>query len=95
MTQNRWNSDKNNCKNKDNSGDGAKLIEKAEAYADNKPEWASGILEPPMSEAAASINMAAAGKAAAATGGIVLAIIVITRLIRCIPPLWPLQASPV
>ena len=90
----RW--DDRNCNDKDNSGDGAKLVEKAQAYVDNEPKWASGILEPPMSEAAASINMAAAGKAAVATGKIVFAIIVITRIIRfIIPALWPLEASPV
>ncbi len=85
----RWDSKKNNCNDKGDGG--GEVIEKARAYADNKPEWASGKLEPPISK----MDLDAAAKTVGATGGLVLAAIIISRIIRCFPPLWPTQASPI
>ncbi|MCP3871903.1 MAG: DUF4150 domain-containing protein [Desulfobacteraceae bacterium] len=45
-----WKSKKSQCDKKSGDGDGSgEVIERAEAYANNKPEYGSGILEPPKS----------------------------------------------
>ncbi len=81
--------DKNNCDNM--GGDGLKPL-KAREYANNTPELGPGKPIEPASEPSLYPTVA---KVAAGAGIAVVAIIVITRLIRCIPPLLPLQLSPV
>lgn len=90
----KW--DEKDCDNK-----GPPLPAKAREYADQAPELGPNKpLEPvtaPISPAPTSpaISGEAIAKGAAVTSGIVVTIIIITRIIRLIPPLWPLQLSPI
>lgn len=67
----------------------------ADEYAEQVPELGPNkpILPTPIQRSAA--YMEAIAKALGVSVGTAIAIVVITRLIRLIPPLWPLQASPI
>ena len=77
----RW--DKNKC------GDDDDLPPNARQYAKQKPELGPG--KPTVPESAGPSWTGAAAK----TGGVILTLIIISRIIRLFPPLLPLEASPI
>jgi hypothetical protein len=76
----RW--DDNNCDDND-------LPPNARQYAEQLPELGPGKPTGP------DPNGSSWASSAAEAGGLVVIIIVISRIIRMIPPLWPTQASPI
>lgn len=88
----RW--DKNDCDNK-----GPPLPAKAREYAAQEPQLGPGApVEPTVAAASSSASSSAVDTIATTLGvgaGVAIGIVVVTRLIRLIPPLWPLQLSPI
>jgi hypothetical protein len=90
----KWNDD--DCDNK-----GPPLPAKAREYATQEPELGPGKplepVTPPVSPAPASpaISGEDVAKGLVITGGVVTTIVIISRIVRLFPPLWPLQLSPI
>lgn len=86
--------DNNDC---DNKGGGSGLPSLAKEYAEQMPVYGpSTPLKPILASTAPLVSISGQDIAAAlgVSTTIVVTVIAISRIIRLLPPLWPLQASP-
>lgn len=67
----------------------------ADLYAEQVPALGPGKPIMPTAPSASALDMDALGKALGVSGGVAIGIVVISRIIRCFPPLLPLQLSPI
>ncbi|GBC62133.1 hypothetical protein DENIS_3096 [Desulfonema ishimotonii] len=82
------NKKKRNCNDDD-------LPPGADLYAEQLPELGPGKSIIPKPSSSYALNMEQLAKALGISVGLVVTIVAISRLIRLIPPLWPLQLSPI